>query len=273
MPVLQRRRSGPAQRPFETYLQEIDGTSLLNADQERELAVRVQDGDTEARDHLVRANLRLVVNVARHYTGKGLDMEDLIAEGNLGLVRAVEAFDPLRRVRFSTYAIHWIKQSMRRAIHNSGKTVRLPSYMIGLLTKWRRVAARLQDELGRTPSHEEVAAELGLSPKKLKIVQRAIQIHSSGATADPTELDSPLEDVASTPVVGAMLSDDLQQVLNHLDRLDEREASILRLRFGLEGEEPMTLQEIGRRLGLTRERVRQIVSQALGQLREHLEAD
>src|SRR5437868_14995208 len=144
-----RARSDSVQTPLETYLREINETPLLSAEQERELAYRIEDGDSEARDRMVRANLRLVVNIARHYTGKGLSLQDLIAEGNLGLLRAVEAFDPSMNTRFSTYASYWIKQSMKRAVVNTAKTVRLPAYMVQLLNDWRRAADRLQDELGR----------------------------------------------------------------------------------------------------------------------------
>src|SRR5271167_3830345 len=161
-----RRQRGPSvQSPLETYLREINETSLLNADEEKELARRIEDGDSEARDRMVRANLRLVVNIARSYTGKGLGLQDLIEEGNLGLLRAVEGFDPSRNIRFSTYASYWIKQSIKRAQVNTGKTIRIPAYMVELLSKWRRANAELQDGLGRAPTHEEVADILQL-PRK-----------------------------------------------------------------------------------------------------------
>src|SRR5262249_49780547 len=160
MPRLVSRKTRPTQSPLETYLREINETPLLTADEERRLAYRIEDGDSEARDHLVRANLRLVVNIARGYAGKGLGLQDLIEEGNLGLLRAVEGFDPSMNTRFSTYASYWIKQSIKRAIVNTAKTIRLPAYMVELMTKWRRASAKLQDELGRTPTHEEVAKSL-----------------------------------------------------------------------------------------------------------------
>src|SRR5438552_10674925 len=154
----QRRLRNPSvQSPLETYLSEINETPLLSADEEKLLAVRIEEGDIEARDHMVRANLRLVVNIARSYTGKGLGLQDLIAEGNLGLMRAVEGFDPAMNTRFSTYASYWIKQSIKRAVINTGKTIRIPAYMVELLAKWRRAASKLHDELGRPPTHEEVA--------------------------------------------------------------------------------------------------------------------
>src|SRR5205807_8381054 len=151
-----RPRSESVQSPLETYLREINETALLNADQEKQLAYRIEEGDSAARDHLVRANLRLVVNIARGYSGKGLGLQDLIEEGNLGLLRAVEGFDPGMGTRFSTYASYWIKQSIKRALINSAKTIRIPAYMVELLSKWRRASARLTEELGRTPTPEEV---------------------------------------------------------------------------------------------------------------------
>src|SRR5437867_9482128 len=164
LPMRQQRRfrNPTVQSPLETYLGEINETPLLSADEEKLLAVRIEEGDIEARDHMVRANLRLVVNIARSYTGKGLGLQDLIAEGNLGLMRAVEGFDPSMNTRFSTYASYWIKQSIKRAVINTGKTIRIPAYMNELLVKWRRATARLQDELGRTPTYEEIAASLKL---------------------------------------------------------------------------------------------------------------
>src|SRR5436305_13016137 len=168
-----RLRCDSLQSPLETYLREINETALLSAEEEKQLAYRIEEGDSEARDRMVRANLRLVVNIARSYTGKGLGLQDLIAEGNLGLLRAVEGFDPSMNTRFSNYASYWIKQSMKRAVVNTAKTVRLPAYMVELLTKWRRATSKLQDELGRTPTEEEIAKSLGLKKKKLNIIKKA----------------------------------------------------------------------------------------------------
>src|SRR5215212_993438 len=166
-----RLRSDSVQSPLETYLREINETALLNAREEKELSYRIADSDKEARDQMVRANLRLVVNIARAYAGKGLPLQDLIEEGNLGLLRAVEGFDPGMNTRFSTYASYWIKQSIKRALVNSAKTIRIPAYMVELLTKWRRATAILQDRLKRPPTTDEVATELGLPQKKLSIVK------------------------------------------------------------------------------------------------------
>src|SRR5947207_11322771 len=183
-----KRKTGTAvQTPLETYLREINETPLLNAKEEKELATRIGQGDTQARDRMVRANLRLVVNIARGYAGKGLGLQDLIEEGNLGLLRAVEGFDPAVGTRFSTYASYWIKQSIKRALINSAKTIRIPAYMVELLAKWRRATVRLTEELGRGPTPEEVARVLGLPRKKLSIIKKAIHIYNSTPQNDQAE--------------------------------------------------------------------------------------
>jgi RNA polymerase primary sigma factor len=268
-----RLRTDPVQSPLETYLSEINETPLLTAEQEKQLALRIEEGDSEARDHMVRANLRLVVNIARSYTGKGLGLQDLIAEGNLGLMRAVEGFDPGMNTRFSTYASYWIKQSIKRAVINTGKTIRIPAYMNELLIKWRRATAKLTDELGRAPTQEEVAASLKLPKKKLAIIRKAIRIYNATPQTDDDDsgrsIDETLMDEGSnSPESNIVKQDDLHQVMGLLEQMDQREAAVLRLRFGLEGEDPKTLKEIGDRLGLTRERVRQIENEALGKLSE-----
>jgi RNA polymerase primary sigma factor len=273
-----RQRSDSVQSPLETYLREINETALLTAEQEKELAYRIEDGDSQARDQMVRANLRLVVNIARGYTGKGLGLQDLIEEGNLGLLRAVEGFDPGMNTRFSTYASYWIKQSIKRALVNTAKTIRIPAYMVELLAKWRRATAKLQDELGRAPTHEEVARSLNLPKKKLGIIKKAIRVYNSAPQAEQAEtgwsLDEMLMDGHSkTPDNEMVEADDLQHVMELLDKMDKREATVLRMRFGLDDEEPKTLKEIGERLGLTRERVRQIESEALSKLSEIMQVD
>src|SRR6187431_3816420 len=181
------RKTGSLQTPLETYLREINETALLTAKDEQELAHLIALGDVRARDRMVRANLRLVVNIARGYTGKGLSLQDLIEEGNLGLLRAVEGFDPSMGTRFSTYASYWIKQSIKRALINSAKTIRIPAYMVELLSKWRRATARLTEELGRTPTPEEIARVLGLPRKKLPIIKKAIRIYNSTPQTDQAE--------------------------------------------------------------------------------------
>src|SRR5579885_3545050 len=278
MSRLRRYRSDAVQSPLETYLREINETALLTADEEKSLARAIAVGDTEARDQMVRANLRLVVNIARGYTGKGLALQDLIEEGNLGLLRAVEGFDPNMNTRFSTYASYWIKQSIKRALVNTAKTIRIPAYMVELLAKWRRAMSKLQEELGRAPTQEEVARSLDLPKKKLAIIKKAIRVYNSAPQSEQPEsgwsLDEMLmDDNTKTPDTEMVEADDLHHVLDLLDKMDKREATVLRMRFGLDDEEPKTLKEIGERLGLTRERVRQIESEALGKLSEIMQAE
>lgn len=273
-----RLRNESVQSPLETYLREINETPLLNAEEEKLLAYRIEDGDSEARDRMVRANLRLVVNIARSYTGKGLSLQDLIEEGNLGLLRAVEGFDPSMNTRFSTYASYWIKQSIKRALVNTAKTIRIPAYMVELLAKWRRATAKLQEELGRAPTKEEIARSLNLPKKKLKIIEKAIRVYNSAPQSDQAEAGWSLDEMlmdghTKTPDTEMSEADDLHQVLDLLEKMDKREATVLRMRFGLDDEEPKTLKEIGERLGLTRERVRQIESEALGKLSESMQAE
>src|SRR3954464_6213339 len=274
-----RLRNDSVQSPLETYLREINETPLLSHAQEKELAYRIRSkGDSEARDQMVRANLRLVVNIARSYVGKGLGLQDLIEEGNLGLLRAVEGFDPERETRFSTYASYWIKQSIKRALVNTGKTIRIPAYMVELLAKWKRAQAKLQEELGRPPTQDEVAKTLDLPKKKLNIIKKAIRVYNSAPQTEQSDsgwsLDEMLMDGhTKTPDMEMVEADDLSHVLDLLDKMDKREATVLRMRFGLDDEEPKTLKEIGECLGLTRERVRQIESEALAKLSESLSGE
>jgi RNA polymerase primary sigma factor len=276
MPKTRRRPLASVQSPLETYLREINETSLLSADDEHELAVAIGGGDVHARDRMVRANLRLVVNIARGYTGKGLGLQDLIEEGNLGLLRAVEGFDPAVGTRFSTYASYWIKQSIKRALINTAKTIRIPAYMVELLSKWRRATTRLAEELGRTPTPEEIARVLGLPRKKLPIIKKAIRIYNLTPQTDQADAGWSLGEMIQderirTPDTEMVESDNLVHVMRQLETMDTREATVLRMRFGLDGHEPRTLKEIGESLGLTRERVRQIETEALGKLAESLE--
>jgi RNA polymerase primary sigma factor len=276
MPKTTRRRQSPSvQTPLETYLREINETSLLSSDDEHELAIAIGNGDIHARDRMVRANLRLVVNIARGYTGKGLGLQDLIEEGNLGLLRAVEGFDPAIGTRFSTYASYWIKQSIKRALINCGKTIRIPAYMVELLSKWRRASTRLAEELGRTPTPEEIARILGLPRKKLPIIKKAIKIYNLTPQTDQAEAgwslgEMVMDENARTPEDELVEHDNLTHVLQQLQTMDPREATVLKMRFGLDEHEPCTLKEIGESLGLTRERVRQIETEALGKLAESL---
>lgn len=274
-PTTTRKRSDALQTPLETYLREINETALLSAADEQELAALIAEGDVRARDRMVRANLRLVVNIARGYTGKGLSLPDLIEEGNLGLLRAVEGFDPGVGTRFSTYASYWIKQSIKRSLINSAKTIRIPAYMVELLSKWRRANARLTEELGRTPTPEEIARVLGLAKKKLPIIKKAIRIYNSTPQTDQSEAgwslgEMVMDERMKSPDEELVESDVLRSVMGMLGEMDAREATVLRMRFGLNDMEPHTLKEIGEELGLTRERVRQIETEALGKLGEGL---
>ena len=270
-------RDRAAQSPLEIYLRDINETALLTADQEKSLARRVQEGDAEARDWMVRANLRLVVNIARNYTNRGLAFQDLIEEGNLGLMRAVEGFDPTVGTRFSPYASYWIKQSIKRALINSAKTIRIPAYMVELLSKWRRAGNRLLDVLGRKGSNEEIARLLGVEKRKLPMIRKAIKVYNSTPHTDNHDEGWTLGDIvvdnrSDTPENQLIKHDALKHVMQRLGEMEEREMMVLEMRYGLNGRQPHTLKEIGSRLGLTRERVRQIEVEALGRLADDLKA-
>ncbi len=267
--------SSAVQTPLEIYLREINETKLLTADDEKDLARRIAQGDAQARDRMVRANLRLVVNIARGYTGKGLGLQDIIEEGNLGLLRAVEGFDPTMGTRFSTYASYWIKQSIKRSLINSAKTIRIPAYMVELLSKWRRATSRLSEELGRSPTPEEIARLLGLQKRKLPIIKKAIQIYNATPTTDQSDsgwsLGEMVMDERMRSPDNEMLDNDvMNNVMEMMGDLEDREAAVLKMRFGLDDTEPHTLKEIGEKLGLTRERVRQIETEALRRLGDGL---
>ena len=272
------RRDTDPNSPLYLYFQEINATPLLTSDQEVSLASRIALGDPEAREHMVKANLRLVVNIARGYMNKGLGLEDLIEEGNLGLMRAVEGFDGGMSNRFSTYASYWIKQSIRRAVMNQGKPIRLPAYMVTLLTKWKRVSTALTDKLGRSPTPEEIGRNLRLSRKKVGIVAKAIRVNNLTPHPDSPDEGNLLDDMltddrAKSPGDLLIEADDLERIYEELDRLDERESSVIRMRFGLTGEGPMTLREIGETMGLTRERVRQLETGAIAKLMYALDVE
>jgi len=225
----------------------------------------------EARERMIRANLRLVVSVAKIYSDRGLSLPDLIAEGNVGLMKAAEKFDPAAGCRFSTYGTWWIKQSIRRALTNTVKSVRVPSYMTEIVSKWRSVSQELGYRLGRVPNVEEVAEELGVPKKNWPLLKRTIQISGMGAHVSldvlSTHQDTVEDPDCSTPEEETMTLDLLARMSQLLESMDDREAAILRLRYGLDdGLEPMTLRSIGEIVGLTRERVRQIEREALRKL-------
>lgn len=267
-------RSTEGRTLIDTYFHEIDRTSLLTAEQERELAYRIQSGDTEARDHMVRANLRLVVAIARKYAHASLCFEDIIAEGNLGLLRAVEAFDPTRNTRFSTYARFWITQAIRRALQSSSKTIRVPCYLGHLLTSWQRTRLRLYAQLGRMPNDDEVGKALGLSARKSLAIRLALSTFQSLSLTEEREdngntVGDFLADSRTPPPDDMLLQEERnRQVQWMLGRLKQRDAQMVRMRYGLDGQRPQTFQEISERYGVTRERIRQIIRKALRKLHQ-----
>lgn len=262
---------GGAAHDLQTYFHDINETALLTAEDERSLARRIAGGDPEAKGRMIRANLRLVVRIARDYLGRGMSLEDLIGEGNLGLIRAAQEFDPAFGVRFSTYAGYWIKQSIRHALINTATTIRIPAHMVGLLTKWRRAERSLTRDLGRPPLFEEVADSLGLSEMQRSLVakaRRANQLKLEGSAADEDDYWSPDDSVdpADGPTVDLEADDDRAELIRRLAVLDERERLVLTYRYGLQGAAQLTLKEIGERLGVTREWVRKLELRAVRKL-------
>ena len=248
---------------LQLYLREINQTPLLTASEEVILARRIRKGDLQARDEMIRSNLRLVVSIAKNYTRRGLTLLDLIEEGNLGLLRAVEKFDPSQGCRFSTYASWWIRQSIKRSLISAVKPVEIPAYMVEMISKWRRAGAMLECEMGRPPSQDEIARGMGISRRKVEVIARAARAFSSPfqAISDDAEwsISEMVADEGVRPPSDVLLDNRRSEaVRNFLASIDERASEILRLRFGLDGREPMTLKEIGEKVGLTRERVRQI---------------
>jgi len=259
------------QGSLDTYLAEIARVPLLTAEEEKELGRRIQEGDREARSAMIQANLRLVVSVARKYTQRGLPFPDLIAEGNIGLMKAVERFSPDAECRFATYAVWWIRQAIRRAITNTGKAVRIPAYMVETIAHWRNAAADLTARLGRTPTIEEIASEIDLSPDDTALIKRVINATLTATSPVSIESSAPLLDALTdhstpSPEQDFLDSDERSRIKELLASISDREAQVLRMRYGLEDHSPMTLGEIGARLGLTRERIRQIESRALAKL-------
>jgi RNA polymerase primary sigma factor len=253
------------------YLREIKGDPLLSAAEEQALAEAIARGDRDARTRMIQANLRLVVRIARDYVGRGMVLDDLIGEGNLGLIRAAEEFDPRFGTRFSTYASYWIKQAIRHALINTTATIRLPAHMVSLLTKWRRASRALARELGHPPGFDDVAASLGLTDAQKGLVEKALratQLRLENGGGEDGGSWSPDESSDDSDAPGAAIEadDERQDLMRRLKRLDEREREILALRFGLEGELPLTLKEVGRRLGVTREWVRKIEIRAVRKL-------
>jgi RNA polymerase primary sigma factor len=263
---------------LDLYLGEIQNDDLLTAAEESALAAAIARGDSGARARMIQSNLRLVVRIARDYLGRGLALDDLIGEGNLGLIRAAEEFDPAFGTRFSTYASYWIKQAIRHALTNTTATIRLPAHMVNLLTKWRRAERALARELDQAPTEEQIAVALGLTDAQLDLVRKAklagrLQLES-GFT-DETHLWSPDEsaDERHDPSAALEAEDDRRLLQRRLDRLEPRERMVVVLRYGLEGNAPLTLKEVGRRLGVTREWVRKIEIRAVRKLDDDSDSD
>jgi len=262
------------QSGLQLYLKQINEVPLLTADDEKTLGwAIINDNCPRARERMIRANLRLVVSIAKNYSNRGLLLQDLIEEGNVGLLRAVEGFDPAQGARFSTYASWWIKQAIKRALINAVQPIHVPAYMVELIARWKQSSQKLERSLGRPPSLPELAEEMQLPLKKMRIIKRAVKAFRAPAQA-------PLDDNGEVMNIGDLIADEraglpgdlvfkddeLRTIRRLLDAIDEREARILRLRFGLDGQEPLTLKQIAQEIGISRERVRQIADEALAKL-------
>jgi len=261
---------------YQLYLKEIGQTPLLTIQEENELAAKIKRGDKAARERMIKANLRLVVKIARDYEGYGVPLLDLISEGNIGLMKGVERFDPAKGAKLSTYSAWWIKQAIKRALANQGKTIRLPVHVVDKLFHIRRAEARLQEVFGREPTDDEIAEELDTTPEKIRELRTASQRPASleaplGYDSDNRVADVVADENAENPydeLEGKANTSMLRQVMKELD---PRELTILRYRFGLDGDEEKTLEEVGRKFGLTRERIRQIQEIALKKLKKKID--
>lgn len=254
------------------YMREMGQFSMLSADEEVKLAHRIAEGDQSAKNELVEANLRLVVSLARHYQGCGLSYQDLIQEGNIGLIKAAEKFDVSKGFRFSTYASWWIKQALSRAIADQSRTIRIPVHMTENINKFKKTERELLSQLNREPKIKEIADAMGISEKQAKEIQSYIveptSLDIQVGDDDDTTIGSFIEDTHFVNPESAYIRESNGDVVNAvLDTLSDREANILRLRFGIGGKKAMTLEEVGKEYGLTRERIRQIEAKALRKLR------
>jgi len=257
------------------YLREIGLIPLLTVEQEVELAAKIKKGDKAASNLMIRSNLRLVVKIAHDYANLGMPLLDLISEGNIGLMKAVERFDPTKGGKLSTYAAWWIKQSIKRALANQSKTIRLPVHLVDKISKMRRVAMQMSEELGREPTDEELAEEVGLAPGKvsqLKIISiRPASLDAPISDDDSTEFGEIVGDLEALTPFEQLRDQDLRDELGDLvDVLDDREKRIIYSRFGLDGGKGKTLEEVGKKFGITRERIRQVQNIALKKLRRAL---
>jgi len=269
------------QSDLHIYMKQINEVALLTPEQEKDLGWRIiNDDDQEAKERMIKANLRLVIAIGKNYSHRGLTLADLVEEGNIGLIRAVEGFDPAQGARFSTYASWWIKQAIKRTLINAVQPIHIPAYMVELIARYKQQQRRFEEEHGRQPSLQELSHAMGIPVRKLEIVRRAVKARNT-----PTQ--APLKDDGESVDFGDLFEDnrtpdpeskvtsreDMGYILKLLDSIDQRDARVLRLRFGLEGQEPLTLKQIGEAVGLTRERVRQIAEEALRKLHTRLMDD
>ena len=262
----------PTDDPVRMYLKEIGKVSLLTADEERELAIRMEQGDEEAKKKLCESNLRLVVSIAKRYLNRGLSFLDLIQEGNLGLIKAVDKFDYTKGYKFSTYATWWIRQAITRSIADQARTIRITVHMVETINKLIRISRQLLQEYGREPTSEEIAKEMGITVEKVREIKKISQDPVSLETPIGEEEDSHMgdfipDDDVPAPVDAAAYSMLKEQLMEVLDTLSDREKKVLMLRFGLEDGRPRTLEEVGKEFNVTRERIRQIEAKALRKLR------
>lgn len=261
---------------LQLYLRQIAQYPLITPEEEVKLAAKIRKGNKAAKATMIRANLRLVVKIARDYANLGLPLLDLISEGNIGLMKAVERFDPSKGGKLSTYGAWWIKQSIKRALANQGKTIRLPVHLVDKIAKIRRVGVGLSDELGREATDQEIADEIGMNASKVsQLKQAAIRPSSLDAPVgedDSTEFGELVGDEAAVDPFESLSDKNIQLEVNDvLSQLDERERRIITARFGLDGADPITLEEVGEKFGVTRERIRQLQNIALTKLRRALE--